>query len=225
MSIAAGLLEFELALPRTRSYLSPLADELFLLREMNHRFANTLALLVCQLQRDSKSMVSAQFRDFLTRYEARIVAFASLHRSLMVGAARANISVQDYVERLCRSLSEAILEPIGVRCEVTADTGTLPGARCELLGLVIAELMTNAAKHAFQKRDDGVVRVKLVKNGQSWVCIVSDNGEVTSPTPQGAGTKIIRQLIRLLQGSFAKSSGRHGTSAVVVLPLRLMDWA
>ena len=40
-------------------------------------------------------MVSAQFRDVLTRYEARIVAFGSLHRSLLIGGASTNITVQD----------------------------------------------------------------------------------------------------------------------------------
>lgn len=220
MSIQAELREFELPLPPTGSYLPSAVDELFLLREMNHRFANSLTLLISQFRRDSWSFVSPQFRDLIARTEAHIVAFGNLHRSLLIGAANTSISVQDYVEHLCRSLSEAILEPIGVRCEVAVDTGTLPAVRCELLGLVIAELVTNAAKHAFTNRDDGMVRVKLGRKGQSWVCIVSDDGEVASPTPRGAGTKVIEQLIQLLGGSFAKRSGRHGTSAVVVFPLR-----
>ena len=218
MSNAAGLREFELPLPQAGSDVSPLVNELLLLREMNHRFANTLTLLMGQLRCDSRSFVPGQIRNFLARHQARIAAFGNLHRSLMIGALSSSISVQDYVEHLCRSLSEAILEPIGVRCEVTADTGELPAGRCELLGLVIAELVTNAAKHAFQNHDDGVVRVKLTQQSQSWLCIVSDNGEIASPAPQGAGTKITGQLTRLLGGSFAKSSGRHGTSAVVVFP-------
>lgn len=221
MTNAAGMREFELPLARTDSHPLPPANELFLLREMNHRFANTLTLLMAQLRCESRSFAPEQFRDLLARHEARIVAFSKLHRSLMIGVASTSVSVQGYVEHLCRSLSVAILEPIGVRCEVTVDTGALPGARCELLGLVISELVMNAAKHAFQKHDDGVVRVRLVLKDQSWICIVSDNGAVTSPTPQGAGTKITAQLTRMLGGSFLKKSGCHGTSVVVVVPLEL----
>jgi two-component sensor histidine kinase len=120
MSIAAELREFELPLPRTDSYMPSLVDEVFLLREMNHRFANTLTLLISQFRGDSASLASSQSREIVARHEARIVAFGDLHRSLLVDAANTTISVQDYVERLCRSLSEAILEPIGVRCEVSA---------------------------------------------------------------------------------------------------------
>ena len=90
--------------------------------------------------------------------------------------------------------------------------------RCELLGLVFAELVTNSAKHASPNSDDGMVHVKLGRKDQSWVRIVSDDGEVACPTPQGVGTKIIGRLVRLLGGGFAKSSGRRGTSAVVIFP-------
>ncbi len=219
MSTAAGLLQFELPLPRNGSSPSShVEDQLLLLREMHHRFANTLTSLFSQFRGDSQSFVSSQIRDLVARHEARIVAFGNLHRALIVGAANTGISVQDYVEHLCRSLSEAMLEPIGVRCEVTADTGTLPAARCELLGLVIAELVTNSGKYAFPNRDDGVVRIKLSRRDQTWVCIVSDNGEVGSQTLQGAGTKILVQLIQLLGGSFAKNSGRYGTSVLVAFP-------
>lgn len=225
MSIAAGLREFELPSPKTGRHLSSVTDELVLLREMHHRFANTLTLLNSQFRVDSASFVSSHFRDLIARTEARIVAFGNLHRSLMIGAANASVSVQDYVEHLCRSLSEAMLEPIGVRCEVTVDTGTLPAVRCELLGLVIAELVTNAAKHAFQNRDDGVVRIKLLRKGPSWVCVVSDNGRAAGPTLPGAGTKIVAELTRLLEGSFTRSSGRHGTSSIVAFPSWLIEQA
>ena len=216
MSVNAGLPELKLTLPRTGGYLPSPADELFLLREMNHRFANTLTTLISQFRCDSRS--STEFCNLVARYEARIVAFGNLHRSLVVGAVSTSIFVQDYVEHLCRSLSEAILEPVGVHCEVTVDTGTLPAVRCELLGLVIAELVTNCTKHAFPNRDDGLVRVKLLRRGSSWVCTVSDNGEVPGPVARGAGTNIIDQLMQLLGGSFARSSGRRGTSAIVVFP-------
>jgi len=218
MLTGAGLREFELSLPRTGGSLSSDVDQLLLLREMHHRFANTLTSLFSQFRGDSQSFTSLQIRELVDRHEARIVAFGNLNRALMVGATNAGISVQDYVEHLCKSLSEALLEPIGVRCEVTADAGTLPAVRCELLGLVIAELVTNSAKHAFPNRDHGVVRIRLLRREQSWVCIVSDNGEVASQTPQGAGTKILGQLIQLLGGRFAKNSGRYGTSALVAFP-------
>jgi class 3 adenylate cyclase len=107
MSIAAELREFELPLPRTDSYMPSLVDEVFLLKEMNHRFANTLTLLISQFRGDSASLASSQSREIVARHEARIVAFGDLHRSLLVDAANTTISVQDYVERLCTRATDS----------------------------------------------------------------------------------------------------------------------
>jgi two-component sensor histidine kinase len=103
----------------------------------------------------------------------------------------------------------------GVRCEVFADAGEFPGERCERLGLVITELVTNAAKHSFHGRNDGLVRVELIKRIDSWVCVVSDNGVGTAVRSLGVGSKIVKRLVRALGGKLVRKSRRDGTSVVV----------
>ena len=80
---------------------------------------------------------------------------------------------------------------------------------------MIAELVTNAAKHAFHGRDDGLVRVELINRIDSWVCIVSDNGIGTVMAPLGVGSKILERLVGALDGTLVRRSGRSGTSCVV----------
>jgi two-component sensor histidine kinase len=189
------------------------------LRELHHRIANTFSVLTSVLRRDFASPISPEFQRSLDRYESRIVAFGRLHRSLMIGAVSDYISVQYYVEHLCKDLSTAILEPIGVRCEVRADAGELLGERCELLGLVIAELVTNAAKHAFHERSDGLVRVELIRIDDGWLCIVSDNGDGMDMESPGVGSKIVGQLTRALGGHCVKTSGQRGTSVAITCPI------
>ena len=193
-------------------------NEFFLLREMNHRLANTLAVLTSVLRRDFSLSASSSLQKSLDRFESRIIAFSDLHRSLMIGAASDWISAQYYVENLCKALSEALLEPIGVRCEVSADTGDLSGERCELLGLVITELVINATKHAFDERMEGRIRVDLVRKIDSWLCVVSDNGKGSKVGVPGVGSKIVNQLVRALGGSVSTSSGCNGTTVVIRCP-------
>jgi two-component sensor histidine kinase len=83
---------------------------------------------------------------------------------------RAALQAENLIGHLCGALSEALLKPLGIRCEVSVDAGEFPGERCERLGLVIAELVTNSAKHAFHGRNDRLVRVELVNRVDSWVC-------------------------------------------------------
>ncbi len=214
-SDGADFQEFALLAPGPDGLPLSSEDEFWLLREMHHRLANTLTILLSALRREFSLSKGQDFQVSLTRYEARVVAFGDLHRSLVVGAADGLVSVRCYIENLCGALSEALLKPLGVRCEVFADAGQSPGERCERLGLVVAELVTNAAKHAFHGRNDGLVRVELFNRGSRWVCIVSDNGAGLAMTPHGLGSRIVEQLVRSLNGTVNRRSGCNGTSVAV----------
>jgi two-component sensor histidine kinase len=194
-------------------------DELLLLREMHHRLANTFSVLISALRCDFELSTPPKLQGALARFERRIIAFGSLHRSLLVGTRSDWVGAQYYVEHLCKALSDALLEPLGIKCEVQVDDGKLPSQRCELLGLVIAELVTNAAKHAFCGRDNGVVRVELIKKVDAWLCIVSDNGEGTGTAISGIGSKIVEQLVRTMGGHFVTRSGLGGTSITITFPV------
>jgi two-component sensor histidine kinase len=221
LASGATFQELDLPTPRLDSLMQRQTDDFLLLREMHHRFANTLTILTSVLRCEFALSASPQLQKSLARCEARIIAFGNLHRSLVVGAASDLISVQQYVEHLCKALSEAILTPLGVRCEVVTDAGEFPSERCERLGLVITELVTNAAKHAFHGRNGGFVRVELINNTDSLVCIVADNGVGTGMASPDSGSEILKQLVRAFGGNFVRVSGRNGTSVIVTCPARL----
>jgi two-component sensor histidine kinase len=138
-----------------------------------------------------------------------------LHRFLTIAGHGEWISVRFYIEHLCEALVEAVLKPVGVRCEVSADDGIYPSERCELLGLIIAELVTNAAKHAFRERDDGLLRVEFTNNPVSWVCVVSDNGVGSPAMSSGVGYRILQPLLRALDASSIRKSGSGGISIAI----------
>ena len=87
--------------------------------------------------------------------------------------------------------------------------------RCEQLGLVITELVTNAAKHGFRGRNEGLVRVELINKIDFWIFVVTDNGIGADMASVGIGSKIIEQLVRALGGTLVRRSGRDGTSVAV----------
>jgi len=120
-------------------------------REIHHRMKNTFTILIALLHFDFRSLVTPDARQAICQFEQRILAFGSLYRTLSSGCEDGNVPVARYMEELCRALALAVLEPIGVRCDVTVDDGFLEARRCERLGLMIAELVMNAAKHAFSR--------------------------------------------------------------------------
>jgi two-component sensor histidine kinase len=83
---------------------------------------------------------------------------------------------------------------------------------------VITELVTNAGKHAFRGRNEGLVRVELVNKIDSWICIVSDNGVGAETASVGVGSKVVEHLVRALDGNLVRTAGRNGTSVAVSFP-------
>jgi two-component sensor histidine kinase len=200
-------------------------EEFLLLREMHHRMANTLTLLAAQLWKEFRSSKASQVRGSLVRFEARIAAFGDLHRLLAVGAGNRPIDVGRYVEALCHLLSEAVLRPLGICCEVSVDDGVLPGRTCERLGLIIAELVTNAAKHAFTDLDGGLVRVEMSSEPGRWLCTVSDNGTGIGMRLANSGTRILDEIAQMVGGTLVLRSGTDGTSVTVAFSSEPIDAA
>jgi two-component sensor histidine kinase len=189
-------------------------------RETHHRMKNTLTLLGAWLRADFKSTASVDLPKAIDGFERRIVAFGRLYDLLSNGSDRRYTSVGDYVGSLSRALAVAILEPKGIRCEAAIGYGFLESKRCERLGLIIAELVTNAAKHAFPNQQPGLIRIEAFYGDGFWHCTVKDSG-VGARGARGVGGRIVDDLARSIGGHAVTDSDSDGTTVTVVVPHRI----
>ena len=146
---------------------------------------------------------------------------AQIASGSVVGFARGrirNTSVGDYVGSLRLALAAAILEPRGIRCEATIGEGFLESKRCERLGLIIVELVTNAAKHAFPNQQPGLIRIDAFYRDGFWHCTVKDSGVGTCGAPRGVGGRIVEDLAQSIGGHVVTESCSDGTAITVVVP-------
>jgi two-component sensor histidine kinase len=187
-------------------------------READHRFLNTLAALHGLLRRDFGGFADPAVRNAVSVFSSRIQAFASMHRTLGAESdSEAWIDASAHLARLCEELCAAHLAPRGVYCEFRSDPGRLPRETCRTLGLIIVELVTNAAKHAFVGRSGGQVRVSLRRVGSAWICQVADNG-CGLRTGGGDGMKLVQGLAKALGGELRVRSDPSGVIVTVRLP-------
>jgi two-component sensor histidine kinase len=188
------------------------------LRETHHRMKNTLTLLSAWLRTDFKSTASVDLPKAIDGFERRIVAFGRLYDLLSNGSDRRYTSIGDYVGSLSHALAVAILEPKGIRCEAMIGYGFLESKRCERLGLIIAELVTNAAKHAFPNQQPGLIRIEAFYRDGFWHCTVKDSGVGTCGARGGVGGRIVEDLVRSIGGHAVTASFPDGTTVTVVVP-------
>ena len=188
------------------------------LRETQHRMKNTLMLLSASVRRNFSQGESKGLSAAVDQFERRIVAFGKLYQLLSSGEDDQTIVVADYFESLCETLFESILEPTGIRCEAIVECGTLPALQCDRIGLIIAELVTNAAKHAFPDKDDALIRVEALNRNGFWSFTVADNGAGCTRSPQSTGGRIVQSLARSIGAKVLDRTGQDGTAVTILLP-------
>jgi signal transduction histidine kinase len=101
--------------------------------------------------------------------------YAELHRALQMPENDVHIDTSTYLENLCLSISRSKLVGVRIDLVLTASPLRLPSERRWRLGMIVYELVTNAARHAFGN-GNGEIRVELSRAGKFVECRVVDNG-------------------------------------------------
>lgn len=171
-------------------------DGRLLLHELSHRTANDLAVACAEVHLAGRHVSPGVSRDRLSTTIERLQSLAAIQR-LLVPPQSPQIDLAELLPVLCHHHAHARFAELHayVRCRVV--DAQVPSARGWPLLVIVSELLTNTAKHAFDS-PGGLVDVQLGYDGNELVCVVYDNG-VGLKLPQagcGRGTEIIEYLAR-----------------------------
>jgi two-component sensor histidine kinase len=174
---------------------------------MSHRVKNSLASVVGLLRVQGRSAESEDVRNALKDAASRITTIAQVHDHLWRSNKIGFVDIADFAGELCRKLQETVAHKISCAFDplmISADKA-IP------LGLLINEIVTNSAKHAYPD-GSGEIRVSGERHGSDLRVEVSDQG-IGLPTdfdidqPRASlGFKVIKSLIAQLEGRIAVTS-------------------
>ncbi|MCA1748338.1 MAG: sensor histidine kinase [Parasphingopyxis sp.] len=197
-----------------------IADRELLLTEFDHRvrnnFANVTALLQLQLQRADNDVA----RDMLQAAIGRVEGIAQANRYLFIAGAGERICAHDYLNELCAALTEALFagSPIELECDTAAEM--ISSDKAATIGLVVNELVTNAAKHAFPDGKSGRITVEFTRSEDCCRLAVADDGVGIngSKRPGSLGHRLMDALVQQLEGTLETRTGPDGTRVTLVFP-------
>jgi two-component sensor histidine kinase len=182
-----------------------------LFHELNHRVKNNLSIASSILELQARTS-PAEMRDHLRKAVDRLHSIADLHTALYQQESTETADLRPYLEDLCERLSRALLEDGRVKLVAECQPAEVLVEQAVSLGLIVNELVTNAAKHAFPDGRPGEIKVSLSASADTLHLRVSDTGRGLPPPDRaprdGAlGLRLVRSLAEGLDADLQVESG------------------
>jgi two-component sensor histidine kinase len=198
-----------------------------LLSEVNHRVANSLALVSSLVSLQSKTLGDQAAKDALAETQDRIFAISLVHKRLYSSTDVRSVELDEYLSVLLDHLRTSLRsQSHGVNLSFDIQQVELETDASVNLGVVVTELVTNAFKYAYP---DGVgnIRVRLRKLGEQVELAVEDDGIGRShgapAKGTGVGTRIVNAMCQSLGAKIEYQDRQPGTAVSLVFPARSMQ--
>ena len=199
------------------------------IREIHHRVKNNLQTVSALLRLQARRTSSEEARSELQEAGRRIAAIAGVYDTL-AHEVDESVPFDSVVDTGLRSSLELATADGRGRARLVREGsfGRVPAADATPLVLVLNELVSNAAEHAFQlgATEDvtrGTITVIAHRDGSRLLVHVDDDGRgMDGHHTAGLGTRIVESLVRTeLSGTFVRRSRNEGgTRATIDVVLR-----
>jgi two-component sensor histidine kinase len=189
-----------------------------LVREVHHRVSNSLQIVLSFVAMQANQSGKGPVRDALEEIQNRIRAVSKVHQRLYTRDDLTTIDLDAYLSNLVDDLRESLsdlsdtvdlrleLEPVAVSPDIAVS-----------VGVIVNELVSNAAKYAFDAGQSGTITVTLAAQGAKGFSVtVDDDGkgivDGSAPVGTGLGTRIVAAIARSMGTEVKEVSGARGTA-------------
>jgi two-component sensor histidine kinase len=189
-----------------------------LLKEITHRVKNSLAIVASMLKLQAREVSDPAVTPHLEKAAYRVSAVAKAHERIHQGNGPDRLDLGIYVGDVCRDLNDAA--PLR-RIEVAAEPGIIITTdRAIPIALIINELITNAAKYAYQDDQIGNIWVRVTGADDTVELSVRDEGrglptDFELRSSPGLGMRILIALSQQLNAAIEVRRLDPGTEFVV----------
>lgn len=199
-----------------------LEQQKILMREMQHRIANSLQIIASILLLKAGAVTSEEAKAELREAHRRLMSVAEVQRHLNESGSIEQIEMGPYLTKLCDGLASSMVRPSqDIEIMIAADPGVLPSSHAVSIGLIVTELVINSLKYAFADVPSGaVIQVNFEIAKADWKLTVADNGggrkdREDSGERVGLGTALIAALAKQMKAQVAETSTDKGMTVEV----------
>lgn len=199
-----------------------------LLREVNHRVANSLQLIASLVTMQGTAARHEETRDVLRTMQNRILAVMQVHRRLYSDSSVGTVEVEPYLRGLAEELEGAVAaEGRPHPLELQIDPIRISTDQAVSVGVIVTELITNAYKYAYSDGARGAIRIVLRRVAPGHVALtVEDDGKggfSEAVRGTGLGTKIVHAMSASLGSKLQVDPDHAGTRITITFDVDEAD--
>jgi two-component sensor histidine kinase/PAS domain-containing protein len=194
------------------------------IREIHHRVKNNLQTVAALLRLQARRSTAPEVRTALEESVRRVSSIALVHETLSQALDDA-VAFDEIADKVMAMVGDVASPERAVTTRRTGSAGLLPAAVATPLALVLAELLQNAAEHAFPERG-GQLDVRMERRPTGLrVEVVDDGGGLPAGFSLEGSKRLGLQIVRTLVvgelgGAIEMTAGEGGgTSVVLDVPL------
>jgi two-component sensor histidine kinase/putative methionine-R-sulfoxide reductase with GAF domain len=206
-----------------QSLRTALEHQQVLMQEINHRIKNSLQLVGSMFNLQAGASKDPVLVQALQEAYGRVTAIARVHERLYRNTEVKTIDLTGYLGDVCQDLQgvteeNSIAFQAGEPIRISTD-------RAVVIALLVGEMVTNAAKHAYSAATPGPIFVHLALAGEDSVRVsVRDEGKGLPPDAElgreGLGMKMIDAFVKQSGATLEIRRPVVGTEFVVKVPLQ-----
>lgn len=192
------------------------------IQEIHHRVKNNLQTIASLLRLQARRSKSPDVKDALKESVNRILSIAVVHEFLSEQG-HATINVKEIAEQIFNLVAMSMVgRDFELQTRCTGATLILPSSYASSLGLVLNELVLNAAEHGFEGRRKGTMQLVTAEDAQGYTLVFTDDGcgipEDFDPVhARSLGVSIMRTLVEGdLGGAIAYDAPPDGGTRVTI---------
>lgn len=192
-----------------------------MMSEIHHRVKNNLQMVSSILDLQARELSDTNSIRVIEDSLNRINAICLIHQRLYQTDNIRGIKIDSYLKELCNDLIHNFSSKSNAEIvtRYAIDTLILDLETAIPIGLISAELVTNACKYAFKNCQRPVLSIELKQENNKLILTIADNGigkSNQSDAGTSFGTKLIKSLSRKLKAEI-KEEVSNGTRITLII--------
>lgn len=183
-----------------------LDEKNILIKEVHHRVKNNMQLISSIMALRAFDLEDDESKEVFDDINTRIKSMALIHDKLYKFYNVSEIDVREYLTHISQEL-RVLLGLKTIEIAVKSDKLIMNIDQVLLVGLVVSELTSNAAKHSFGGREKGNITILFTRKKDRKSLAVINDGAPIAPdvidTNSGLGMTLIKTFAKQLKGTLS----------------------